>query len=640
MLWAHPHADRAGPPWLAVSLLSMSAVAILVAHGAGDPITDEPGAIEHESEGRSMEPWRWWTFTAALLVSGTALVLLPRAVPDQPRGLLVILWLASIAGTVVALGVGRRSERSSGDVVPPVSRRTLVIAVAITALAALVRLPALGSIPFTLAGDEASQGLEAVRTLTGDIVDPFSTGWLGVPTMSFFANSPSIGVLGQTVAALRLPWALVGLATVPVTFWLARRMGNEVGLICAGLVATYHVHVHFSRLGSNQIADPLFVAVTMLLVLRGLERGRALDWVGAGCVMGLAAYFYAGARLTPVVVVVVLLQRFASERRDFSRHLPGIAAMVAGASVVAAPMLQFAIRFPDDFNARLNEVGVFQSGWLSREVIIRGESTASILGDQVVRAAFGFIHYPDRTVWYGLPEPLLHPLVGGLSVVGLVICTWWSLRPGASPVIVAMSAWWWLGVMAAGALTVPTPSSQRLVTVAVPTCFMIAVAVRELTRALPKTPVTASIPVVAAIVFAVISLHTYFVEHMPRRVYGGPHAELATTIAPELAERAHTHYVHFVAAPAMYWNFATIPYLVPDAIGGDVVEELRSPAAVYALTSDHGDERSGLFFVVLDGRLDELRSIEEAWPGGRREEVFSGADGRLMAITYDVEPQD
>ena len=106
---------------------------------------------------------------------------------------------------------------------------------------------------------------------------------------------------------LRLPWALVGTATVLVTFFLVKQLKNrQLAFVAAFLVATYHYHIHFSRLGSNQIADPFFMALSLLFLYRALDKHRWLDWALAGGITGLAFYFYAGARLTAVVMAVVI----------------------------------------------------------------------------------------------------------------------------------------------------------------------------------------------------------------------------------------------------------------------------------------------------------------------------------------------
>ena len=64
----------------------------------------------------------------------------------------------------------------------------VVYTVGIIVLAAfLLRIWQVGSIPFTLAGDEGSQGVEAVNVIKGQLRNPFTTGWLAaslIPTVS------------------------------------------------------------------------------------------------------------------------------------------------------------------------------------------------------------------------------------------------------------------------------------------------------------------------------------------------------------------------------------------------------------------------------------------------------------------------
>ena len=116
-----------------------------------------------------------------------------------------------------------------------------------------LRVWAVGGLPQTLGGDEGSQGLEAFKVLDGTIRNPFSTGWLGVPICASNSNAPSIALFGNTIFALRFPWTLVGAATILVTFLLVwRPHGPGLGLLTVVPLTTYHFHIHFSRLGSNQ----------------------------------------------------------------------------------------------------------------------------------------------------------------------------------------------------------------------------------------------------------------------------------------------------------------------------------------------------------------------------------------------------
>ena len=563
--------------------------------------------------------------------------------------LLYWCWLLAIASYAAAVLDWRPGQVKSWLVASrrhlQARDRRLIVAVAGIVLgAAMLRLWQIGTIPYVLAGDEGAQGLEAVKVLNGEMRNPFSTGWLGVPSMSFFFNSWSIRWLGQTVTALRVPWALVGTATVFFTFLYARQLkGARFGLLAAALLAVYHYHIHFSRLGSNQIADPFFAVLALYFLQRALDNGRRFDWLMTGVVSGLAFYFYAGARFTPVVVVAVLGYYLTFERQVFLRkHGAGIVLAVVTFLLVAAPMIQYSVRFPNEFNARINQVGIIQSGWLEREVVIRGESVATILFDQFQRAALAFNYYPDRTVWYGLREPLLDPWFGTLFLLSLgfvTVRTFLGAKRDAR--FAPMVAWWWGGVLLGGMLTESPPSSQRLVTLTVPTCFMLAVMIWELVdlaraafgRGHGRWPPHPWIAGFAAVIFAYGSLSLYFAEYTPQRIYGGPQALIAMEVAPLLQayDASYTHY--YVGAPRMYWGFATLPYLLPDRVARDILDPLTAPIA-----RNEDEAANGFIFVFLPERENELPFVTATYPDGEQRRV-SGENGEGLALVYIVPPE-
>ncbi len=90
---------------------------------------------------------------------------------------------------------------------------------ALAFVAAMLRLPHLDQFPLELQGDEATNGLNALRVLRGEhaVFFPVHDGREG---MIAYVLALSISLLGPTVLALRLPTALGSLATVIVAFWL------------------------------------------------------------------------------------------------------------------------------------------------------------------------------------------------------------------------------------------------------------------------------------------------------------------------------------------------------------------------------------------------------------------------------------
>jgi len=587
---------------------------------------------------------RYLSFTLAILLTLYILWWLSKSPPEAMFSQLFWLWL--IAAVLYVLAIAP-SYSISWDIRAWWERnRYLIFMLSTLVLGAfLVRIWRLSSLPFTLGGDEASQGLEAVRVLEGTLHNPFTTGWLGVPTMSFFFNSWSIDWFGRTVFALRFPWVLVGTATVLVVFFLVKRlMGLRLALITAVILSFYHYHIHYSRLGSNQIADPFFLALALLFLYRALDRKNNLDWALTGVVTALALYFYAGARLTPIIIIVVLGYLFVREPRHFfSQYGRGILIAIGAFLIVGAPMIQYAYMFPDDFNARVNEVGIFQSGWLDMAVEIEGTGVVPVLTEQFRRAVLAFNFYPDRTVWYGLREPLLTPFWGVMFWVGMGYGVLRMFGRGSNPRYAPMVAWWWGGMLLGGFLTESPPSSQRLITLTVPVSFFLAVAIWQVIRLVlsvftqgkyPKW-VANGLVVGAVIFFSLTSLKLYFGEYLPQRIYGGPNAEMATMIVPELLPLKNDHEFVFVGPPHMYWGFSTLRFLVPHASAQDVYGPINDTVAVEKL--ELASEK-GAVFIFHVVRVDDYDYIEEVYPGGRYEEFYSPVDGRLITTLYVLPP--
>ncbi|MGH2582985.1 MAG: glycosyltransferase family 39 protein [Anaerolineales bacterium] len=570
----------------------------------------------------------------AVLLTGYVLARLPRMPREADYSLVFVFWICSILAYFFAVaGLPKlrmpRIPRLRGEPIV-----VLVILMGITLAGLFLRIWNLETIPFVLSGDEASQGLEAVAVLAGRIRNPFSTGWYSVPTMNFFLFSFPIRLFGQTQFAVRLPAAILGAATIPLVFLLVRSLADKYMALAASLlVGTYHYHIHYSRLGANMIFDPMLAVLALFFLHRGIGRTNKLDWILAGLVSGLAFYLYAGARFVIILVVSILLYTAFTEGKSFFRKsLPGIGLMFGAFLVSAAPMLQYALRFPNDFNARINQIGIIQSGWLSREVEITGKAALQILLDQFRRAALAFNYYPDRTAWYGLREPLLDPVFGTLFIFGLAYATLKVLLPPRQPNLVYFVAWWWGAMLLGGMLTESPPSSQRLVTLAVPVCFFIVLAVWRLTKMVGPARLQQALTAVAVVAFAWISLGTYFVEYSPQRISGGSRAELATAIAPLLREYAPDHRIYFVGAPWMYWGFSTNPYLVPNADAVDITDPLTAPINLDVISPE-----KGAVFIILPERIEELQFVLATFPDAFVREIHSDSAWN-MSVTLVIIP--
>ncbi len=583
---------------------------------------DQPPPSDQTTVLPGRKPWRIMAVVLSLILTAVALFLLGQDPPLPDYNWVVWLWLAAMLFYLAAVALPRGTILPASQPAWWHDRGVVWTLVAILVVAFVLRIWRVGEIPPTLSGDEGSQGLEAIRVIEGDIRNPFTTGWLGVPTMSFYFNALSILPLGNTMFALRLPWVLVGTATVFIMFLLITRLGGvTLGLMTAAFLAMYDYHIHYSRLGSNQVADALFVALALLFFYRGFDRHSPLDWALSGVIIGIGQYFYAGARFTAIVIMALIIFFTLRDRVRFWRaHGAGVLILAGAALIVSAPMIQYAFRFPDDYNARINMVGIIQSGWLEREQSVRHQGPLPILFDQFQRAALAFHYYPDRTFWYGSPRPLF----GAGAAVLFTLGFGYSVLQLHNRRLFPLVAWWGGAMIMGGMLTESPPSSQRLITMAAPAVFFVVYAVLNIGHiflqgaARPRwAPLMKPYLAVVVVTLGVFSIHWYFVQYTPLRVYGNPNAVVATSLGKFASEELGPDWqIFFFGPPRMYIGFGSIPYLAPDVPGQDIHEPITEPPDWNLAELDRH-----VLFVFLPERLNELELVKQAFPGGELREV-------------------
>ena len=510
--------------------------------------------------------------------------------------------------------------------------RAEVLGLTLLVLAALIaRVYNLEHIPANLGGDEGTQGAEALELLGPPLGNPFSTGWFSVPTMSFLAYGLAMRVFGATVGGLRTLSALIGTATVVTTFLLGQELwGSRVAWLSAIALGSAHYHIHFSRLGSNQIGDALIVTLTLYLLTRGLRTKRPMTFALAGAVTGLGWYGYFGARLVCVIVAGYLALQMLVRHRFWARHGRLLIILAAAAVVVAAPLLLHYLAHPEDVVSRPNQVSIFASGWLAREREITGRSSASLLLEQFWKSISAFNYTLDPTFWYRSPIPLLDLISGVFFVVGLI----WATAHCRWPASTLLLIWFWLAILTGWVMTENPPSSQRMLIVTPALALFVGLGIDWTLRRVKRLaagPDWMRRAVSTALLTAIagLNLSYYFLVYTPSRVYGNPTAEMTTALARRLDTLGGSYPVYFHGAPFVYWDFGTLRFMASDVAGTDVPPPGEGP-------QPEVDLARGARFVFHPDRLDEMETIRQRYPGGVEDHVHSSADGELLYAMYEV----
>lgn len=535
-------------------------------------------------------------------------------------------WLLGIG---LAVAGGYRSESETALAGARWTCRELVALFFLFVFAFVVRAYANGDVPRALSGDEGSAGLAAVNFLQGRMDNPFIVSWYSFPSLYFLIPAVPISFLGQSYESLRLPSALAGALTVVALYWFARPMfGRGAAAIGAALLAALNFHIHFSRIGLNNVWDGLFAALVLGMLWRAWQGGRWWYFSAAGVLLGLSQYFYTSARLLPLIVLAWMVLAALIDRGSAAKNLSRLIAFGVAAAVVFLPLGLFFARHPDEFLAPINRFSIFSANWLSVTANATHLPAWQVVLFNFRDAALGFTSIPLRN-WYESGQPMLLPIPAALFILGIVLSLL-NLRGSRYWLLLL----WLAGVVCVGATTQSTPAAQRYAIAAPAAALMVAVSLATMARWILESWPRARIGVYALTAFAVVAmmaidLRFYFVEYAPVRGQGDVNTQVAGVLGKYLADYPEGSQVYFFGPPRMgYYGFSTIPFLAPNARGQDVTDSL-------AAVPDWTLSGPRAAFVFLPEREIEMAAVAQKYPGGESRRFYSG-DGSLLFVLYEV----
>lgn len=241
--------------------------------------------------------------------------------------------------------------------------------------AVLLRFWRLGSWPPGLYRDEAFNGLDALGVLAGDHAI-FFTANNGREPGYIYLTAVAISFLGRTPLAVRLAAAIVGTLTMPVVYLLGKSwFDRETAVYASWLWAITLWPVHLSRIGLRPILLPIMLALTLWIGTEAYRRRSNKLWLLAGLCYGLSFYTYLAVRLTPLLLLLILLylwwHRWPLPTKQHALLFIG------GATAVLLPLLIWIAQEPSRFLGRSNQVSIlnpeinngnlwsalWQSGW-------------------------------------------------------------------------------------------------------------------------------------------------------------------------------------------------------------------------------------------------------------------------------------
>jgi len=317
------------------------------------------------------------------------------------------------------------------------SRLKLPLLIGITLLAAFFRLYRIDNLPPGDGHDPAFYGVDALTILEGER-PIFLTTNFGREVMFSYLVAACFTVLGSGTLAIHVASAIVGILTVPIVYLVAEEMFSTEkgalawsgGLLAALTMAVSYWHVNWSRLGMRAIMVPLFAALIMYFLWRGLRIESCWAFAWCGLSLGLSIYTYQAARIFPLLVLLnfahVLWYRKSFSRRD----LLNLILVFTVALLVFAPLGYYFLTHPGSANQRIEQtLAVDPSQDLGTQ--------ARTLFNQIVKTLLVLIH-GDQDPRVTIPErPALNLFLLPAFLLGVGI----SLSRFGKPLYLSLLTW-------------------------------------------------------------------------------------------------------------------------------------------------------------------------------------------------------
>jgi hypothetical protein len=335
----------------------------------------------------------------------------------------------------------------------------LALIVALTLLAAFLRLHRIDRLPPGDGYDPAVYGVDALEILAGARPVYLPTNY-GREAMFSYLVAVCVALLGIGPHAIYIASALVGVLTIPAIYALGEELFSVRegalkkwgGLLAAAVTAVSYWHLSWSRLGVRAILVPLFAATTACLLWRGIRTGRHWAFLGCGVSLGLSLYTYQIARALPLLVLLGLAYEHVARRSFSKRDLLDLALVALAALAIFAPMGIYLISHPEAADQRIKDTLVLDPAQGLTE-------NAGRLWQQVVETIAVFFIRGGSWPKVNPPgRPMLNPLLAAALLLGLIA----SVRRFKQPRALFLLTWLG-GLMVPAILATHGPTSKRAI---------------------------------------------------------------------------------------------------------------------------------------------------------------------------------
>jgi hypothetical protein len=223
---------------------------------------------------------------------------------------------------------------------------------------------------------------------------------------------------GLSFLTLKIDTVGFGLFTLPYVYLLGKEIASRrVGLLAMFLTGVGYWPNVISRIGLRFPLYPLFVAPTMLYLIRGLRTRNRNDFILSGIFLGIGLHGYSPSRIVPVLVVAAIALYILHAQAQGARRdaLLWLAVCGLASFFVFLPLFRYMTDNPDMFFFRaLSRVS-------TTEQPLPGPAPQIFASN--VWNGLRMMNWDDGNVWVNsVPHrPALDIVTGALFLIGIVL---------------------------------------------------------------------------------------------------------------------------------------------------------------------------------------------------------------------------
>ncbi len=334
------------------------------------------------------------------------------------------MWILALL--VIGVFIGSSSlSRGGAAREPDRGRRDLWLILSLIVLDVFLRYHRFGGAP---CGINESEGPIALwsQSIAAGIVVPFGYPggiYFGTNVWMYIAGF-FVKLFGFSMFAMRFPALLFTLLTIVYLYLLGREMFGRLAGAAAALVFIFGSWSLFvTGLAFSWIVPVALMVMGSYHLLRGVARGKLLQFVISGACLGFGVYMYQTGLVLLLPALLYLVYLSLSDRGFLRRRIGGILAFLFSYFAVAMPVLQLWYH-----NHRLlwpvSELApLFQQGGAAGVLSAAGDSLGTYL--------LALFKLAPLNAYLNVPvAALLGPIAAGFFVLGalVVLLHWRSER--------------------------------------------------------------------------------------------------------------------------------------------------------------------------------------------------------------------